>query len=56
MTALLRSPPAWSLDWLTPPILLADTRVAVMANAATGRLLVRGFERDGPATAALALD
>lgn len=37
-------------DWLKPPILNADTRLAVLANAETGRLLVQGFEPDGPAT------
>ena len=37
-------------DWLTPPILNADTRLAILANAETRRLLVQGFEPDGPAT------
>jgi hypothetical protein len=27
-----------------------DTRLAVMANPATGRLAVQGLEADGPAT------
>lgn len=55
MAAMLSAPPAWSLDWLSPPILMRDTRVAVMANAATGRLLAQGFEAEGPATQALSL-
>ena len=37
-------------DWLAPPILNADTRLAVLANAETRRLLVQGSEPDGPAT------
>ena len=36
--------------WLRPPVLNAKTRLAVVANAARGRLAVLGFERDGPAT------
>ncbi len=42
-------------DWLVPPVLNACTRVAVVANAATGRLLVRGWETQGPATEILRL-
>jgi len=41
--------------WLQPPILNPDTRLAVMANAASGDLLVQGFERDGAATAVFSL-
>ncbi len=41
---------AANFDWLEAPILNKDTRLAVEANAATGRLLVQGYERDGPAT------
>lgn len=37
--------------WVVPPVLNACTRVAVVTNAATGRLLVQGWEADGPATA-----
>jgi hypothetical protein len=37
-------------DWLEPPILNGDTRLAVEANAATGELLVVGFEPEGQAT------
>jgi len=39
-----------NFDWLMFPILNKETRLAVMANAATGGLQVRGFEADGPAT------
>jgi hypothetical protein len=37
--------------WVTPPILNATTRAAVVADPARGLLLVRGYEVDGPATA-----
>jgi len=37
-------------SWVTPPILNETTRVSVIANAARGTLLVRGWEADGPAT------
>ena len=55
MTELIATPPDWSLDWLTPPILQPDTRLAVMANPRTGRLAVQGWETTGPATALLDL-
>ena len=47
------SAPVWSMDWLHEPILQPDTRVAVVANPASGRLLVQGWERTGPATSVL---
>ena len=53
MAALLASGQDWSFDWLQPPILQPDTRVAVMANPRSGRLLVQGWETTGPATAVL---
>lgn len=37
-------------DWLAPPILNWQTRLAVVADAARRLLLVQGFEADGPAT------
>lgn len=37
--------------WVAPPMLNPTTRVAVEANAALGSLRVRGYEKDGPATA-----
>lgn len=37
-------------DWVTDPILNETTRVAVVANTHTGKLLVRGYERDGVVT------
>lgn len=37
-------------EWVKEPILNETTRVAVVANAHTGKLLVRGYESDGPVT------
>jgi hypothetical protein len=37
-------------DWVAPPILNETTRVAVVANALEGKLMVRGYERDGVVT------
>ncbi|MEX0692980.1 MAG: hypothetical protein WD075_00920 [Rhodospirillales bacterium] len=36
--------------WVTPPILNETTRVAVVANALEGKLMVRGYERQGVVT------
>ena len=55
MLHLLRQQPDWSLGWLRPPILVADTRVAMMANPASGRLIAQGFEKRGCATERLEL-
>jgi hypothetical protein len=40
----------WSFDWLRPPILNRDTRLAVLADAVSGRLAVQGWEGERPAT------
>lgn len=37
-------------DWVKEPILNETTRVAVVANAHTGTLMVRGYEKDGVVT------
>tara|TARA_R110000772_G_scaffold73216_1_gene159416 strand:- start:47487 stop:48485 length:999 start_codon:yes stop_codon:yes gene_type:complete len=37
-------------DWVAPPILNPTTRLAVVANAATAALQVRGYEATGAAT------
>ena len=37
-------------SWVVPPIFNAATRVAVVANAAIGKLLVQGWEAEGPVT------
>ena len=42
--------PVQGFGWLRPPVLNPRTRLAVVANAAKGRLGVLGFERHGPAT------
>lgn len=55
MAALIAEGHAWSFDWLRPPILQPDTRLAVMANSLSGRLLVQGWEKTGAATAVLDL-
>lgn len=49
MEGLLAQAP-WDFSWLVPPILNATTRIAVVANAAAGRMRVQGWEKDGPAT------
>jgi hypothetical protein len=41
--------------WLAPPILNTRTRLAMVADAAEGRLVAQGFEADGPATEILQL-
>lgn len=48
-------PPAFDDDflWLTPPVLNAKTRLAMVADAKSGRLLARGYEADGAATQSL---
>jgi hypothetical protein len=45
--------PAGTLDWLTPPVLNPDTRVAFEGNARTGVFCLQGWEADGPVTAIL---
>ncbi len=40
-------------DWLKPPMLNEDSRLALVADPASGRLVARGYESDGPATAVL---
>ncbi|MGQ0665254.1 MAG: hypothetical protein ACT4P2_17090 [Pseudomonadota bacterium] len=42
--------PTPGFDWVRPPILNAKTRLAVIANAASGELGVLGIERQRPAT------
>ena len=39
-----------NLSWLKPPILNRTTRIAVVANARRGLLIVQGIEESGPAT------
>ncbi|MEZ5774800.1 MAG: hypothetical protein R3D33_08890 [Hyphomicrobiaceae bacterium] len=44
------------LDWLAPPVLNPTTSLAMVAEAASGRMIARGYEADGPATADLTLE
>lgn len=44
-----------SLSWLSAPVLNCRTRLAMVADAAQGRLIAQGYEEDGPATAPLTL-
>jgi hypothetical protein len=53
MTDLIATTHDWSFDWLRAPILQPDTRLAFMANPGTGRTIVQGWEKTGPATAVL---
>ena len=46
--------PCTAFDWMIAPIHNKDTRLAMVANPATGRILVQGWEADGAATAVLA--
>ncbi|MCH7692363.1 MAG: hypothetical protein IIC54_12955 [Proteobacteria bacterium] len=55
MMEQVRQRAAADFSWLVPPILNETTRVAVIANAAQGFLMVQGFEADGPATAVFTL-
>ncbi len=43
-------------SWVTPPILNAATRLAVVANAAQETLMVQGWEENGAATAVFNLN
>ncbi len=45
-----------NLDWVVPPVLNELTRVALLAEAARGRLAVQGYEAYGPATAVLEIE
>ena len=42
-------------SWLKPPILNARTRLAMVSDAASGRLIAQGFETETPATAVLSI-
>ncbi|MFO1152513.1 MAG: hypothetical protein U1E42_02445 [Rhodospirillales bacterium] len=46
----VRDGSANDFSWVVPPILNVATRVAVIANAAIGRLIVQGWEQQEPAT------
>jgi len=42
-------------EWLQPPILNDRTRLAMLSDAASGKIIAQGYEADGPATQALEL-
>lgn len=42
-------------EWLKPPVLNPLTRLVMVADAAEGRVVAQGFEREAPATAPLEL-
>ena len=44
-----------SFGWLRPPVLNPLTRLAMLADAAEGRILAQGYECEAPATAPLVL-
>lgn len=50
-------PRAFDADfaWLRPPIRNELTRLALVADASSGRMIAQGFEPDGPATQVLSL-
>lgn len=54
MAALIQTA-ANDFSWLTPPMLNPTTRVAVIANAAAGRLQVQGWEASEAATGVFSL-
>ncbi len=53
MKQLYRTP---EFEWLVPPILNDCTRVAIVANAKRGLLMVQGWEVGGPATTVFELN
>jgi hypothetical protein len=57
LAAIRATSAQWDLDfsWLTWPMLNAETRLAVVAEPASGRLLARGYESGQPATRTLDL-
>jgi hypothetical protein len=55
MCALLHEKPDWTMGWMRGPIHVRDTRLVMMANPATGRLVAQGFEKTGAATTVLEL-
>jgi hypothetical protein len=56
MCSLTADAPDWSFGWLHTPILQRDTRLVMMANAASGRLRILGLEKTGPATQVLDIE
>ena len=57
LSAMRGTPTSWdpAFGWVTWPILNAQTRLAMMADAGRGRLLAQGYEAQLPATRVLDL-
>jgi hypothetical protein len=55
LAAMQTAPGSLDLNWLHWPILSHETRLALAADAAQGRLIAQGYEVDGPATRPLEL-
>lgn len=57
LAAMRAAPPDWDpeLRWVRWPLLNTETRLAMMAEPANGRLVVRGYESGAPATQILML-
>ena len=55
LMAMQAQPGALDLGWLHWPILNSETRLALAADPAQGRLIAQGYEADGPATRPLEL-
>jgi hypothetical protein len=53
--AMAKLAPSFDQDfsWLAPPLLNEKTRLAMVSDANSGRLMARGYEADGPATRTL---
>lgn len=56
MQTVHETPVETDFNWLSPPMLNETTRLAAIMDPAAGRLVVQGFEADGPATTVLSLD
>jgi hypothetical protein len=55
LAAIQTAPGSLDLGWLHWPILNKETRLALAADPAQGRLIAQGYEADGPATRPLEL-
>lgn len=55
LAAMRRVDAAWDFDWVRFPILNRETRLAIVAEPASGRLIARGYEDERPSTAVLDL-
>ncbi len=53
--AMQRVESAWNFDWVRYPILNHETKLAIVADPASGCLIARGYEGETPATGILEL-